>query len=284
MYLVSTLASHVGEVDLSDKIAVIKIEGAIASESTSIPFQSAGASAEKLIEFLDDAEQSADIKGILLEINSPGGTVVASKSVAEKVKAMNKPVVAYIKDIGTSGAYWIASASDVIVADPLSITGSIGVIASYLEFSDLLEKYGITYTSLKSGELKEIGSPFKGLTQQERDILQKKLDKIHEAFIVDVAANRNLPVESVRNIASGVYYLGEEGKEFGLVDVLGSRELAMNITKEKANAPDAGEVIYEQKETLLDLVSQLSTHAAYNVGQGLASGLQKVDSNIKIKA
>ncbi len=275
LFFVSLGMSKLLSFDFGNKIAVIKISGAIVSESTKIPFQTALATSSKIIGFLDEAQKSDAVKGIILEINSPGGTVLASKKVAEKVKSIDKPVVAYIRDMGTSGGYWVASAADKIVADSLSITGSIGVISSYLEFSDLMEKYGVTYEGLKSGAHKDIGSPFKKLTDEERKILQKKLDAIHEHFIRAVAENRGLPENKVRELATGVYYLGEEAKDVGLVDYLGGKDLAINVTKELAGITDAKIVTYEETPTLLDFFSKLESAGAFYFGKGFATALSE---------
>ncbi len=192
LWLIIYLFSNIITIpDLNDKIAVITIDEPISIGKQSIPFQNQFSS-QDIIENLDKASQDSTVKGIILEINSPGGTVVASKEIADRVKSMNKPVVSWIREIGTSGAYWIASSSDKIVADPLSITGSIGVISSYLEFAGLLKNYNVTYESLTTGKYKELGSPFKELSQEERAFLQSKLNQIHDYFVKEVAANRNL--------------------------------------------------------------------------------------------
>ena len=263
-----------------DKIAVIEINGPITSGGFKIPLQRTGASSETLIKFLEQAEESKEIKAVLLDINSPGGTVVASREVAEKVKSLKKPVVAFINEIGTSGAYWIASAADKIVADPLSITGSIGVIASYLEFADLMEKYGVTYEQLISGKYKDLGSPFKKLTPEEHRLIQKKIDKIHEAFIREVAANRKLPVQDVEKIATGEYFLGEEAKELQLVDEVGTRDLALNITKQLIGVQKVTLVKFEETKSLLSLLTNLQSEALYSLGQGIGSEMSK---NIEVQ-
>lgn len=225
LWVISLSISKIGNIRAGDQIAIIPIKGTITTtESFGVPFSPIKDSSS-IIKKIEKAKLDTNVKGIILEINSPGGTVVASKEVVDAVKSSNKPVVAWIREIGTSGAYWIASASDKIVADSLSITGSIGVTASYLEFSELLGKYGIEYESLKTGEFKDIASPFRNLTAKEKDILLKKLQKIHEVFVDDVAKNRNLDKKTVSELANGIYYLGEEAKELGLVDYLGNKEL-----------------------------------------------------------
>ncbi len=265
-YSIATLFDT--ELDTSSKIALIPIKGMIVSQETTTAFYQKTVSSSTILEFLNTAIKSDSVKAILLDINSPGGTVVASKEIADRVKSAPKPVVALIRELGTSGAYWIASAADKIVADPLSITGSIGVTASYLEFSKLFEDYGITYQPLKSGKYKDIGSPFKELTQEEQLLLERKLKKIHETFIREVAENRNLKDEKVKALATGIYYLGEEALELGLVDVLGNKDYAINITKELANITEAKLVTYEKERTVIDLLSSLSMNAFYALGRG----------------
>ena len=193
LFILSYSLSKVWDIkETTNQIVIIPITGTITTELTSSLMQQKETSSTAILNYLDLAQRNPNIKGVLLEINSPGGTVVASKEIADKVKQMNKPVVSYIREIGTSGAYWIASSSNVIVADPLSITGSIGVIGSYLEFSELLEKYGVTYQRLVSGSYKDTGSPFKELTEEEKKILQSKIDLIHLRFVTDVSKNKNL--------------------------------------------------------------------------------------------
>lgn len=269
IYIISTLLSSAIDLDASDKIAIIPITGIITPTETTFTFQQRTTTPSTIIEFLKTAEANSRVKGIILEINSPGGTVVASKEIADAVKQSSKPVTALIKDLGTSGAYWIASAADIIVADPLSITGSIGVTSSYLEFSKLFEEYGVTYESLTAGKYKDIGSPYKELTQEERTIIQKKLGKIHEAFIKEIAANRKIPEEDVRALATGVYYLGEEAKELGLVDYLGNKDLAVSLTKEASSIKEANLITYKKERTILDILSSLSMSSFYSFGVGM---------------
>ena len=274
LFILSYSLSKVWDIkETTNQIVIIPITGTITTELTSSLMQQKETSSTAILNYIDLAQRNPNIKGVLLEINSPGGTVVASKEIADKVKQMNKPVVSYIREIGTSGAYWIASSSNVIVADPLSITGSIGVIGSYLEFSQLLEKYGVTYQRLVSGSYKDTGSPFKELTEEEKKILQSKIDLIHLKFVADVSKNRNLPIEKVKELSTGMFYLGAEAKYYGLIDELGNEETAINILKEKAGIKEAKLVRYQQRRTLLDIFSQLYSSSFYYFGQGFSSNL-----------
>jgi len=244
-------------------IAVIPISGAIS-------LQGDGANAQDIIKEIRKADRDPSIKAIILDINSPGGTVVASEEIAAAVKGAKKPVVAWIEEIGASGAYWIASASDYIVADPASITGSIGVTGSYLQFSDLLNKTGVTYERLVTGKFKDTGSQFKDLTPEERAYLQAKLDAINTIFINTVATNRNLDPAYVRTLATGEIWIGQEAKGFGLVDVLGGRGEAQLAAQQLAGLSSSRLVnIEEQQKGLIDLFSSGSQSIAYWIGKGI---------------
>jgi protease-4 len=274
LWLLSFLISCVFKVeDFGDKIAIIPIKGVITTDGFEDILRSGGVSSTSIVKSIQKANSDSSVKGIILEINSPGGTVVASKEIANEVKKSNKPVVSLIREVGASGAYWIASSSDNIVADPLSITGSIGVIGSYLEFSELMEEYGVGYERLVAGDLKDTGSPFKKLSEEEKSLLQDKLDIIHEVFIEEVAKNRDLDKKEVKEIANGFFYLGKEAKELGLVDELGDKELAINITKKLANVEDINIVRYEEKRGLSDLLSKISAYSFYFIGRGIGKEL-----------
>jgi len=247
----------------------------VSSDMTSLVGKSTVLS-KTLVNFLKEADKNDNIKGILLEINSPGGTVVASKEVVEAVKNTKKPIVAYIREIGTSGAYWVASASDYIVSDELSLTGSIGVVSQFLEFSGLMEEYGVTYEGLKTGKYKDVGSPFRKMTEEERQILLSKMEKIHVVFVKDVAKNRDLDEKKVSDLATGIYYLGSEALEIGLIDAVGTREFALNKTKELAGVEEAEEVEFKERHYLGDLLGKLSAFSFYHMGLGIGKSLQNI--------
>lgn len=276
LWIISYALSSFVATDLGDKIAVIPIEGTlVSSDMTSLVGRSTVLS-KTIVSFLKEAERNDNIKGILLEINSPGGTVVASKEVVEAVRNAQKPVVAYIREIGTSGAYWVASASDYVVSDELSLTGSIGVVSQFFEFSGLMEEYGITYEGLKTGKYKDVGSPFRKMTEEERTVLLGKMQKIHDAFVQDVARNRNLDEKKVRDLSTGIYYLGSEAQELGLIDATGTRELALNKTRELAGIEEAEEVEFKERHYLGDLLGKLSAFSFYNIGLGIGKSLQSI--------
>ena len=253
-------------------VALIPIEGAISGNGQS-SFGTSSVSSKDIVGFIEEAEENPLVEVLLLEINSPGGSAVASDEIAIAVKKAQKPVVALIRESGASGAYWVASASDHIIANRMSITGSIGVISSYLEFSGLMEKYGVGYEQLTAGERKDLGTPYKKLSEQERKILQQKLDKIHAFFIAEVAANRNLEVSQVQKIATGEFFLGEEALQFGLVDQLGSKDDAETFIKEKYGLAEIDYIAYEHTAGFFDLLSGVMSTFFFNLGEGIGSRL-----------
>lgn len=268
----SMLATLIPKVDGVDKIAVIPIVGTISYADGT------GVAAESVLGYLDAAEKEPTVKAILLEINSGGGAVVASKQIADKIKTLQKPVVSVIEEVGASGAYWIASASDKIVADQLSITGSVGVLGSYIEFAGLMQDYNVTYQKLTGGEFKDIGTPYRELTPLEKEIMQKKINMVHNYFLESVKENRNL--SSLNGINTGVYYLGGEAKKLGLIDYFGNKEFAINLTNQLAGTKDAKLVEFKQKKNILDLLNQVAYSFGFNLKKGATDNL--VESDIKI--
>lgn len=253
-------------------IALISIKGTIMSGDSFSIFSGQGISSEKIVREIERADEDQSVKAILLEIDSPGGTAVASQEIAEAVKASKKFKVAWIRETGASGAYWVASAADKIVASPLSITGSIGVLASYLDFSGFLNDYNITYQRIIGGKYKDIGSPYKTLTLDEREILQDSIDSMHSYFIKEVAKNRNLPLDYVEQIATGAFYTGLKAKELGLIDELGGKEDAINIIEEKLNI-EANVIEYKERLSFLDALTMMFSDFSYKLGQGIGSAL-----------
>jgi len=255
-----------------DEIAIINIEGEL-STLQQYPFGLQAHSTQAILENLKEAKESNNIKAVILVINSPGGTVIASKEIAEAVETLDKPIIAVIREIGTSGAYWVAASADKIIADELSITGSIGVTSSYLEFSGLMEKYGVSYEQLSVGKYKELGSPFKPLTEEERSLLDKKITTIHNIFLNRIQEKREL--KDIERIKTGEFFLGIEAFDLGLIDQFGNLQTAIEEAKKLANIPDAKIRTLERKQDLFNLLSQFSSEASYNIGRGIGAELKQ---------
>ena len=176
---------------------------------------------EEVENFVRNAENEEGIDAILVEINSPGGTPVASQRIAESLRGTSLPVVALIGDIAASGGYMVATAADHIVASPMSDVGSIGVNMSYVEESKKNEEEGLTYVQLTTGEFKDAGNPNRPLTEREREKFQDDLDIIHQEFVKMVADYRGLEIEKVEELADGSSMPGVRALENNLVDSLG---------------------------------------------------------------
>jgi len=222
---------------MKGKIAIIPIKGTIVSESgfifpLPVPIKVGGTISSEIIEFLEEVEKNKKIKAIVLEIDSPGGTPYPCKEIAMRIQNFSKPVIAWVKESATSGAYWIASACKKIVADHLSIIGSIGVTSLRPDFTELLKKFGIDIETLASGIHKTLGLPFQKTTPEEKEILKQEIEIIYQHFLQEVAKNRNLSEEVVKEISTGKIYLGEEAKRIGLIDILGGKNEALKTAQE----------------------------------------------------
>ena len=255
---------------LDGNVALIDITGIIIAEkNTGFLFEDV-TSSEEINKLIRKANRNDRVKAMIFKINSPGGSAVASEEIANEIKKTNKTTAAWIREVGTSGAYWIASSADHIVANRMSITGSIGVIASYLGFSGFLEEYNVTYERLVSGNLKDIGSPFKDLTEEERALFESSLSSIHAYFVEDVAKNRDLKKEDVEKIATGLFYIGAEAKQLGLVDELGSREEVINYV-ERQIGEEADIVRYKKEKGFFSALSQAMNEKSFYIGKGLGN-------------
>lgn len=262
-------------------VALIPLEGIVTTNGAST-LSSDSISSETIVRFIEEAEKNSQIKAIVIQINSPGGTPVATDEVATAIQKAQKPVITLIREIGASGGYWIASSTDYIIANKMSMTGSIGVISSYLEFSGLMEKYGVGYERLVAGENKDMGIPYKQLTTKQKALLQTQLDKMHSYFISEVAKNRNLPEEEVRKLATGEVYLGSEALDLGLIDQLGNIDTVKQHLTEKYGLEEINFVVYQQESSLIDLLTGLTSQFSFKIGEGLGASLQQKDNTVLI--
>ena len=268
---------------LGGNVALISIDGVISgSKDGSLIFEK-GTSSLDAVELIEKADKNQAIKAIILEINSPGGSAVASEEIANAVKKINKTTVAWIREVGASGGYWVASSTNHIVADRMSITGSIGVIASYLEFPGLLENYNVTYRRLVSGKYKDIGSPYKEMTSEEKAVFQQVIDELRDYFVSEVAKNRKMSRKDVDKAANGLFYSGLQAKELGLIDELGSKDEVIKYIEQKENIK-AEIVEYKKSKSILDVFSAEMSSQSFSVGKGIGSALldRKAASEISI--
>jgi protease-4 len=208
-------------------VAIVPIEGTIVNgDSGAAGGQTGG---DDTVALIDEIRKSGDYAGIILEVNSPGGAVLASAEIAEALQAAQDDgikVVSWMRDTGASGGYYVSTPADTIVAAPSTVTGSIGVILHYATVEELAKKIGVKPVTIKSGELKDIGSPYRDLTKEERTVLQTMIDEAYGDFVTAVSEGRGISESKVREIADGRIYTGRQAVENGLVDELGTREVA----------------------------------------------------------
>jgi len=230
-----------------DKIAVVDVEGVIISPKTVI---------QQLRKYADDQS----IKAIILHVNTPGGGVAASQEIYQQVKRIRdqrkKRIVASIETVGASGGYYIASATNKIFADPGSVVGSIGVIAEWVNYGDLLHWAKLKDITMKAGEFKDTGSPARDLTPAEREYIQALINDMHSQFIQAVAEGRNLKVHEVQAIANGKVWTGTQALPLRLVDQLGDFRSAVEDTAKSVGIKGEPVLVRPEKErkTLLDVI------------------------------
>lgn len=218
-----------------DAIGVIYVEGPIVGGSggTGIFGERSSAGSEDLMNQLKEAREDTSIKAVLIRINSPGGSAPASQEIGDEIDALKnagKKVVVSMGDVAASGGYWLAAKADKIIANPATMTGSIGVIMEAQNYEGLFGKLGIGTETIKSGPHKDIGSPNRPMTVEERQILQEMVNDIYEQFLDVVASGRKMDREKVRQLADGRIFTGRQAKKLGLVDELGNYNYAIQYT------------------------------------------------------
>lgn len=215
-------------------IAVMPIEGVIMPWGYGAQYPEFAVTPDDVRDFLTLVEDDdLFIEGVLFEVNSPGGTPVASEDIAKQIKALELPTAVLIGDIGASGGYMVSSAADRIFASAMSDIGSIGVNMSYVEESLKNKEDGLTYESLTTGKFKDAGDPNKPLSDEERTYFQGQLDAVNNEFINLVASNRGLEPDVVRALADGSTLIGQKAVDAKLVDQIGDREAVKNYFAEK---------------------------------------------------
>lgn len=207
---------------------------------------------------LKEFRKDSNVKCILLRIESPGGGIGPSQELYKELRRTieTKPVVASMGGVAASGGYYIAAATNRIVANPGTITGSIGVIIYFPNLKELFEKVGLNTVTIKSGRFKDVGNPGREMTLEERELMQKTIDEAHSQFIADVAQARNLPEEKVREIADGRILLGKTAQQLGLVDEMGNFQDAVKAAAALGKIQGEPDLLYVKKKghSLLDLL------------------------------
>ena len=237
VYSMSSVKGDKATFIVKDRIGVVPLKGVILD---SRPVNDA----------LEKFSKDDSIKAIILRIDTPGGGVGPSQEIFDKVRSVRKKktVVASMGSMATSGGYYVACAAEKIIANPGSLTGSIGVIMHFTNVEDLFKKVGLRASVIKSGKYKDAGSPFRDMTKEERELLQALIDDVHEQFVDAVSGSRTLDKEKVKEIADGRIFTGRQAVGLKLVDELGDLDHAAEVAATLAQLDGKPELVYPKEE------------------------------------
>lgn len=243
LFLISFLATLMESGLSGGKLAIVNVKGVIIDSKS-------------IVEELKQYRKNPAVKAIVLRVESPGGAVVPSQEIYEEVKrtAAVKPVVVSMGTVAASGGYYISSAASKIVANPGTLTGSIGVLIEIPNIKGLLDKIGVKAEVVKSGRYKDITSPFKPLQNDEREVLQRLIDDVHTQFITAVSEGRKIPLEDIKKIADGRVFTGLKAKELGLVDEIGDLEHSIKLAAQLGKIKGEPEIITKKTSIINDLL------------------------------
>ncbi len=234
----------------SDKIAVIHASGVLTNAAKTQLFGTGEHPVSFISEQLDKARRDRSVKAVILRINSPGGTVVASELIHDEIvhfKKSGKPIVAVMMDVAASGGYYIACACDEIIAQPSTVTGSIGVIMQLFDMSGTLGMLGIKNEAITSGPNKEAGSPFRALSDEHRELFQHIVDDMYERFVSVVLTGRpHMEEDVVRKLADGRVFTGTQAAEWGLVDRIATMRDTIEALKSQVNTTSVRVITYHR--------------------------------------
>lgn len=228
-----------------DRVAVLRIDDVIVDD-------------QAYIDSLDKIKEDEKVKALVVRIDSPGGAVGPSQEIYSELKKLRSdmPVIASIGNVGASGGYYIACAAEKIFANPGSITGSIGVVAEFMSYEKLLEWARVDVEVLKSGKYKDVGSPFREMTPEDREYMQGLIDNVYSQFKSAVAESRGIGAAEVDKIADGKIFTGEQAKRLKLVDDMGTISDAVNLAAQKAGIKGKPDLVYypKKKSQLLEFL------------------------------
>jgi protease-4 len=266
--------------DRGQRIAVIYAVGLISSGQSNYDSpQGQVAGSDTLVDYLRKARADASIKAIVLRIDSPGGSAIASDVIWREVLLTRnvKPVIASMSDVAASGGYYIAMPASAIVAEPATLTGSIGVVMIKFVIDGTLKKLGLNMEHVQEGRYADLYSPVRPFSADERTRVEEQMQATYDAFVEKAAAGRNTTPEKIDAIAQGRVWTGRQAKQLGLVDELGGLQRALALAKERAKIPqDAGVelVVYPPRKTIYEIVANPFGHSEGATALGALLGLK----------
>ncbi len=270
-----------------ERIALFNVRGVIMNMEESY-FSVPQYNHQRILESLETVKNDETIKGIILRVDSPGGGVYESAQLSDKIRevkaARDIPIYVVMESMAASGGYYISAYADKIYATNETITGSIGVIMSGMNYAGLLEKMGVEDMTIKSGDMKDVGSSTREITQKDLDVLQGLVDSMYERFVDVVSEGRELDRDYVYEIADGRIYDGAQAKDNGLVDDIGYYEEALEDFEVEYGLENAQIITYDQVE--LDMFSQwfMKTSKIVNLGQEINVGNIELPATWKEKS
>jgi len=272
-------------IDTKNLVAIIYASGTIVSVGQENPFASENMIvSSKYVKMIKEARENKKVKAIVLRIDSPGGSVIASDDIYNEIVKTKKvkPVYASMSDVAASGGYYIAMACDTIVAEPMTITGSIGVISMIPNFSGLMKKLDITMDTLSTGPAAQDLNAFYSYSQQQRNKLAGMMEKTYRRFVDKVAKARHKTFDETRALAKGRVWSGEDAQKIGLVDVLGGLQTTINIAKKRIGIPENTKVAikeYPKKDDQLAFIKKILNMIDDEEESVEAKNLLKMNSN-----
>lgn len=235
-----------------NRVEVIYVQGTMLTGS--VPAGFGIAASEDITKSLKEASQDDGVKAIVLRINSPGGSPAAAQEIVSSMKKIKKPIVISMGDVAASAAYYISAPATRIIANPDTITGSIGVIWEFQNRSESYAKDGVTFYISKSGEMKDMGGDWRGLSDDEKKYADRVIEQAYGRFVKEVADGRNLSLSKVKDLADGRVYTGAEAKELGLVDEFGNLDDAIEVAAKLGGIEGTPEVTYVNRPSLTQLL------------------------------
>ncbi|NHC42183.1 signal peptide peptidase SppA [Bacillus sp. MM2020_1] len=261
------------------KIVILDVNGVIQDTGETSSFlQSSGYNHQDFMKKLNYIKEDDSVKGIIIKVNSPGGGVVESAEIHDKLaeiqKKSKKPVYISMGSMAASGGYYISTAAKRIYASPETMTGSLGVIMEGINYEGLADKYGVDFVTIKSGKHKDIMSPTRKMTEEERQILQSMINNSYQGFVKVISEGRNLPVNQVKKIADGRVYDGRQAKDLHLIDGFGYLDDVVNLMRKQEKLTGAQVVRYSDS---LGLGSLFTMQAKKLMGENVEmAGLMKI--------
>ncbi len=256
-----------------EKVLLIPIKGFISDERQERFLRSEPSMVQEIVSQLRKAENDRHVKAVVLKVDSPGGTVTASDVLYHEILSFKErtgaALIVSMMNVAASGGYYISLPADYIFAHPTTITGSVGVIFVQPNFTGLMEKIGIDVNVSKSGEKKDMGSPFRDASEEEKNIMQNLTDSLGKRFVDLVAGHRDVTAAQLEDIASARVYLADEALKFGLIDETGYIEDALKEAKKRAKLPPSAKVVVYRRVKYPD-DNLYNTAASNMMGRGFS--------------